>query len=212
VNKVAKWGHVKVLDWIAKYTSDWDKSTVFTTAIKTKNIKVLIWLKSQSTDDTSSQTWFGSIPSDCPHPSDLAFAVDDFEIFKWIHNQGCPWNDATDWVHRSRSEPYKRHFVNFAAKNGCPNADEVRFVLQKIDSSRRFRKQGYPSRWRNLFQSGERERFEDDDEEEEEEVGGGGEDDKEDEDDEDDEEDEKDDEDMEDEEEEEGEGEEEESE
>ena len=217
VNKVAKLGHVKVLDWIAKYTSDWDKSTVFTTAIKTKNIKVLIWLKSQSTDDTSSHTWFGSISNVCPHPSDLAFTVDDFEIFRWIHNHGCPWNDATDWVHllRHRSGPSEIEVFYFAA-------DEVRFELQKIDSSRLW-KQGYPSRWRRL--SGRRsgppeeggrtgERFEDDDEEEEneeeEEEVGGGEEDEEHEEDEDDEDDEEDDEDMEDEEE--GEGEEEESE
>jgi hypothetical protein len=136
--KVVKLGHVNVLDWIVKYSTvlDWDKSILFKRAVEFKKLKVLIWLKSHSTDDTSSQTWFGSIPSDCPHPSDLAFAVDDFEIFKWIHNQGCPWNDATDWVHLSRSEPYKRHFVNFAAKNGCPNADKVRFELKKMDRRR----------------------------------------------------------------------------
>jgi hypothetical protein len=124
VNKVAKWGHVKVLDWIAKYTSDWDKLTVFTTAIKTKNIKVLIWLKSQSTG-TSALTWFGDIEYMFNHPSDCAFSVGDFEIFQWVHKNGCPWNKRTDWVWNLTSARHKRHFIEFAAENGCPNAKKA---------------------------------------------------------------------------------------
>jgi hypothetical protein len=44
VTKVAKWGHVNVLDWIAKYSTDWNtalnRATVFQNAIECKNLKV----------------------------------------------------------------------------------------------------------------------------------------------------------------------------
>ncbi len=128
VKRVAAEGHLNVLDWIAKYRPDWNtlriRATVFEKAIDYKKLKVLIWLKSQSTG-TSALTWFGDIEYMFKHPSDCAFSVGDFEIFQWVHKNGCPWNKRTDWLWNLTSARHKRHFIEFAAENGCPNAKKA---------------------------------------------------------------------------------------
>jgi len=125
VDIAVRWGHINVLDWIVKYRNDWDKATVFSAAIKSRKLTVLIWLRSQSTDEnTSSEFWFGSISDLHTHPSDLAFQVGNLEIFKWIHMNGCPWNDTTNWTNRV----YRTDFVQFAADNGCAEAFMVLYT------------------------------------------------------------------------------------
>ena len=135
VTEVAKWGHVNVLDWIAKYSTNWNtalnRAAIFQNAIECKNLKVLIWLKSHPAA-TSTQTWYGDISSMLNHPSDRAFEVGDFDIFKWIHMNGCPWNADTDWseICTTTNLLQKQEFLKFAARNRCPHAHDVMTAIE----------------------------------------------------------------------------------
>ena len=136
VDKVAEWGQIDVLDWIVTHRTDWIKSTVFNTAIKFKKLKVLIWLKSQPTNTNEIEptiSWFGSIANLNPHPSDLAYEKGDYEIFEWIHMNGCPWNEDTDWLPRIDRWGDNR-YIWLAEKNGgiLKNADLVLGSLAKF--------------------------------------------------------------------------------
>jgi hypothetical protein len=102
---------------------------VFNTAIKFKKLKVLIWLKSQPTNTNELEpttSWFGSIANLNPHPSDLAYEKRDYEIFEWIHMNGCPWNEDTDWLPRIDRWGDNR-YIWLAEKHGgiLKNADLV---------------------------------------------------------------------------------------
>ena len=135
VDKVAEWGQIDVLDWIVTHRTDWIKSTVFNTAIKFKKLKVLIWLKSQPTNTNELEpttSWFGSIANLNPHPSDLAYETSDYEIFEWIHMNGCPWNEDTDWLQRLDRWGDNR-YIWFAEEHGgiLKNADQVHESLAK---------------------------------------------------------------------------------
>ncbi len=96
-----------------------------------KNLKVLIWLKSHPAA-TSTQTWYGDISSMLNHPSDRAFEVGDFDIFKWIHMNGCPWNADTDWseICTTTDLLQKQEFLEFAARNRCPHAHDVMTAIE----------------------------------------------------------------------------------
>ena len=117
VEEIAELGKVDVLDWIIKYKpDDWNKSTVFHAAIKYQKLKILIWLKSQAIN--TSENWYGNICDIVPHPSDLAFEVGNLEIYKWIHQNGCPWNEHTNWLKLLTSDQDKSAFVDFAFQSG----------------------------------------------------------------------------------------------
>jgi hypothetical protein len=61
-----------------------------------------------------------------PHPSDLAYETGDYEIFEWIHMNGCPWNEDTDWLPRLHRWGDNR-YIWLAEKHGgiLKNADLV---------------------------------------------------------------------------------------
>jgi hypothetical protein len=140
VDKVAEWGQIDVLDWIIMQRTDWGKSTVFNAAIEFKKLKVLIWLKSQPTNSNELEPWFGSIANLNPHPSDLAYETSDYEIFVWIHMNGCPWNEDTDWLDRWGDNRY----IWFAEEHGgiLKYADQVHGSLAKHQRDERQRMDG----------------------------------------------------------------------
>jgi hypothetical protein len=131
VENLAKWGHVNILDWVVKYKpDDWNKSSVFNAAIKYQKLKVLIWLKSQSTN--TSENWYGTISDTFVHPSDLAIEVGNFEIFKWIHINGCPWNKNTDWLKLLTSDRTNCKFVEVAFEIGGVLTNNSNIVWNKL--------------------------------------------------------------------------------
>ena len=83
VESAAKRGRVDVLDWIVQRRTDWKEATVFNTALKCREIKVLIWLKSQKTAICTTNFWFGSSTSH-------RIKIGDYEIFHWFKRNGCP--------------------------------------------------------------------------------------------------------------------------
>ncbi len=92
-------------------------------------------MKSQPTNTNELEpttSWFGSIANLNLHPSDLAYETRDYEIFEWIHMNGCPWNEDTDWLQRLNRWRDNR-YIWFAEehKGILKNADLVQRSLAK---------------------------------------------------------------------------------
>ena len=96
VESAAQRGRVDVLDWIVQRRTDWKEATVFNTALKCREIKVFIWLKSQRTEICKTNFWFGSSTS---HRIEIA----DYEIFHWFKRNGCPIERFICVWHRIKS-------------------------------------------------------------------------------------------------------------
>ena len=110
-------------------------------------------MKSQSTNTDElepTNTWFGPIANLNPHSSDLAYETRNYEIFEWVHMNGCPWNEDTDWLPRL-DRWGDNLYIWFAEEHGgiLKNADLVRRSLVKFTEQieEEERQRDIESRW-----------------------------------------------------------------
>ncbi len=104
-------------------------------------------MKSQPTNTNELEpttSWFGSIANLNPHPSDLAYETEDYEIFEWIHMNGFLWNEDTDWLPRLHRWWGDNRYIWFAEEYGgiLKNANQVRESLAKHRRDERQRTDG----------------------------------------------------------------------
>jgi hypothetical protein len=99
-------GHVDVLKWVVRNGYQWDAKKDYQhylTAIKNSNLQVLVWMNSCAPIFTT----------DTCFPSIYASQEGQFEIVKWLHENGCPCNQNSyraaeennhwrieQWIHR----------------------------------------------------------------------------------------------------------------
>jgi hypothetical protein len=99
-------GHVDVLKWIVRNGYKWDAKKDYQhylTAIKNSKLQVLVWMNSCAPIFTT----------DMSYPSIYASQEGEFEIVKWLHENGCPCNQNSyraaeennhwrieQWIHR----------------------------------------------------------------------------------------------------------------
>jgi hypothetical protein len=99
-------GHVDVLKWVVRNGYKWDAKKDYQhylTAIKNSKLQVLVWMNSCAPIFTT----------DTCFPSIYASQEGEFEIVKWLHENGCPCNQNSyraaeennhwrieQWIHR----------------------------------------------------------------------------------------------------------------
>ena len=107
-------GHVDVLKWVVRNGYQWDAKKDYQhylTAIKNSNLQVLVWMNSCAPIFTT----------DTCFPSIYASQEGEFEIVKWLHENGCPCNQNSyraaeennhwrieQWIHRQLSVERRR--------------------------------------------------------------------------------------------------------
>ena len=107
-------GHVDVLKWVVRNGYKWDAKKDYQhylTAIKNSNLQVLVWMNSCAPIFTTDSSF----------PSIYASQEGEFEIVKWLHENGCPCNQNSyraaeennhwrieQWIHRQLSGERRR--------------------------------------------------------------------------------------------------------
>jgi hypothetical protein len=95
INPAVIQGHVDVLKWVVRNGYKWDAKKDFKhylTAIKNSNLQVLVWMNSCAPIFTT----------DTCFPSIYASQEGQFEIVKWLHENGCPCNQDSYHAARER--------------------------------------------------------------------------------------------------------------
>jgi hypothetical protein len=109
---VASWGDFETIKWFYSHGScTMFHNDVLANIAKRGDKKTLMKYFKLYKD-------YGNICDIVPHPSDLAFEVGNLEIYKWIHQNGCPWNEHTNWLKLLTSDQDKSAFVDFAFQSG----------------------------------------------------------------------------------------------
>jgi hypothetical protein len=113
----SKDGHLNVLQWAKSRAFQLNLYDCLCTAIRNNRLHVLIWLKEAYF--TSSEFW--CVAADCKPFSLLAAEQRNFDIFQWVHSNGCPWSNYT-YATLSKRLMYD-DWVEWALKNGCSSED-----------------------------------------------------------------------------------------
>ena len=113
----SKNGHLNVLQWAKSNSFQLNLYECLCTAIRNNRLHVLIWLKEAYF--TSSEFW--CVAADCKPFSLLAAEQRNFDIFQWVHSNGCPWSNYT-YATLSKRLMYD-DWVEWALKNGCSSED-----------------------------------------------------------------------------------------
>jgi hypothetical protein len=95
INPAAIQGHVDVLKWVVRNGYNWDAKKDYQhylTAIKNSKLQVLVWMNSCAPIFTT----------DMSYPSIYASQKGEFEIVKWLHENGCPCNQDSYRAARER--------------------------------------------------------------------------------------------------------------
>jgi ankyrin repeat protein len=95
INPAVIQGHVDVLKWVVRNGYKWDAKKDYQhylTAIKNSNLQVLVWMNSCAPIFTT----------DTCFPSIYASQEGQFEIVKWLHENGCPCNQDSYHAARER--------------------------------------------------------------------------------------------------------------
>jgi hypothetical protein len=95
INPAAIQGHVDVLKWVVRNGYKWDAKKDYQhylTAIKNSKLQVLVWMNSCAPIFTTDMSF----------PSIYASQEGEFEIVKWLHENGCPCNQDSYRAARER--------------------------------------------------------------------------------------------------------------